>query len=106
MESSLEQTETAVRKVLSQLFGAGRIDLTTLTVEQRADFVKHTAGLAGLAIATMPAVQEALALARPSMTSAERYTMLVQAVARVFDVPVAEPLAPGAEGGATRGRVN
>jgi hypothetical protein len=103
--TTIETAETAVRKVLSQLFAHGRIDLSTLTVEQRSDFVRHTAGLAGLAIATMPAVQEALAIARPTMTSAERYTMLVQAVARVFGL-VADPLEPSEDGGATKGRVN
>jgi hypothetical protein len=84
---TLEKTETAVRSVLSQLFAAGRVDLAQLANIQRGEYVKHVAGLAALSVATMPAVQEALAIARPSWTAAERQTAMVQAVAQVFGLP-------------------
>jgi hypothetical protein len=99
-QTTRQTAEAAVSKTVDHLFALGQINLTELTVAQRADYVKHVAGLAALSIATLPCVQEALAITRPFMTSAERYTALVQAVARVFDVPVAESVEPAEDGGA------
>ena len=82
--------EVGVGKLLGQLLNAGRIDTSKLTPEEKKRHVLRIAETAGLAFATMPAMQEAMALAHPEARTEDRYALMVEAIMLVFGVDQAE----------------
>jgi hypothetical protein len=91
----LEEANKAVSKLLAFLHEAGGLEVGQLENEQeRATYVSRICSAASLAVATMPAVQHAMSVARPEIDAEGRYFAVTSAIVRAFGFEPQETQSP------------
>ena len=91
----LEEANRLIAKQLKYLSEAGALDPGVLQNEhERAEFVRNVCASAAIALATMPAVQHAMKIARTDLDAKGCYRAVIEAIRSVFGFESGDPQNP------------